>query len=39
MNFQCNELGFDDILENKDYEVKIDQLKDFGPFNLIKEVE
>ena len=31
--------GFDDISGNKDYEPKIDQLKDFGPFNLIKEVK
>ena len=31
--------GFNDILENKDYEAKIDQLKGFRPFNLIKEFE
>ena len=31
--------GFDDISGNKDYEAKIDQLKGFELFNLIKEVE
>ena len=30
---------FDDISGNKDYEAKIDQLKGFKPFNLIKEVD
>ena len=32
-------LGFDDISGNKDYKAKIDQLKGFEPFNLIKEVD
>ena len=42
MNFQYYDLGFvgfDDISRNKDYKVKIDQLKGFRPFNLIKEVD
>ena len=32
-------LGFNDISGNKDYEAKIDHLKGFRPFNLIKEVD
>ena len=32
-------LGFNDFLGNKYYEAKIDQLKGFVLFNLIKEVE